>query len=442
MNVYVKNVTVALSILSFCFLLTCNSAYCLQSSTQLGMQIGGYEEVLDSSMVQIIASYSMVAGYVPHNWFGSDTNSSTIDLAASGVGSNYSIAFYIGHGYHEDVWHFPYVDKQYYIKDNNENKIFDDTIFPWSSSSHNQLVFLYSCEQGDEIGDTHQSGHQYGMPYAWLHDKSISNDGYKNASDGSQVFLGFSGEATMFANGPLGDRSYTFLQSFYFALLCLGNNKTVNDALDYASYATYSVSHFSDTELYKGYPTDEGTGYMKVYGNGNLQVSNAKPTCGLKTKLQGAFYVPNGKRLLKVEYLWDNLTNTVDLTGDQKGGSNPYGSFVNIFYPDTHVNLQDYSFVNLHYGQNEGYPGWDYMADVTGDKKVNLQDTFTVALNFGHSGPPPYLSGLYWLDRTRIDFGAGPTKLDRNGCAPIPQDATSFNVTLDGAPEGAMAIFW
>jgi hypothetical protein len=281
------------------------------------------------------------------------------------------------------------------------------------------------------------------MPYAWLHNRIISDNGYKNASDGSQVFLGFSGGAPWFTNGPLGDRSYTFLQSFYFALLCLGNNKTVNDALDYASYATYSVSHFSDTELYKGYPTDEGTGYMKVYGNGNLQVSNAKPTCGLKTKLQGAFYVPNGKRLLKVEYLWDNGTYTqCDLTGDQIGGSPPYGSFVNISYPDTNVNLQDCFFVDLHYGQNEGYPGWDYMADVTGDKKVNLQDTFAVALNYGKSGN--YNNSPYWLNRTRIDFGAGVKLwLDRNGCAPIPQNATSFNVTLDGVdPEGAMVIFW
>jgi hypothetical protein len=444
MNIYVRNVAVALSVLTFCFLLTSNSAFALTVSFQLGSgwEASIDEQSLDNSMTQIIANYSQTAGYAVVNWYGSSTTHTATYAAAMGGGSNQSIAFYIGHGSVDSIWHGIFLDTQYSILDDYGNQVYDDAIFPFSNCSNDQLVFLISCYQGDEIGGVHwPSGHQYGMPYAWLHDNSISNDGYDNASNGRQVFLGFSGPAPMFTDSVMGDHMFTFVQSFYFALLCLGNGMTVKDALDYASQKTYSVNRFDQTELYTGYSTDEGTGYMKVYGNGNIKVSNAKPRCGLKTELQGAFYVPLDAQLLKVEGLFDNGTFTNNLIGDQTGTSSPYGSFVNISYPDGYVNEKDYYFVSLHFGKSEGDPGWDYMADVNGDGTVNLKDIYAVALNIGASGTCVNTPVL--LSNTRIVFSTGLIAgLDRNGCVPIPWNATSFNVTLYGNPEGAMVIFW
>jgi hypothetical protein len=161
---------------------------------------------------------------------------------------------------------------------------------------------------------------------------------------------------------------------------------------------------------------------------------DSEPLCAMKTRTDGYyagyFYIPELLTdLLKVEMLFDNY----NLTGDQTGGTSPYGT--SIKYPDGVVDILDVTFVISKYALCEGDAGWDYMADCSGqpDKKSNIADVCAVTGNYGKSGT--YITNL---EGVKITFDTGEEITPDNGFVTIPQDATSFTIKQNGNPIGVM----
>ena len=231
---------------------------------------------LDCSVAQMIASYSSMAGYTAHNQYGSQTDPDNIYSAADGYWSD-AIAFYIGHGGSEYVWNwvFPiwFYEQQWLILDNDGCRVYDEDIFGYTGDRDLNFVLLWSCFQGDVIGGTHWSGYAYGMPNAWLHTTSLSNDGYGNPDDGGYTFGGFNGSAPFLTYDGLGapDAGYHFIQHFYYAALYRGHYYSINDALDYAAQIVWGTD-FGDCILHTGYTLDHD-GKMSLYGDGNMHIS-------------------------------------------------------------------------------------------------------------------------------------------------------------------------
>jgi subtilase family serine protease len=204
-----------------------------------------------------------------------------------------------------------------------------------------------------------------------------------------------------------------------------------------AKSAGYS-SCFRDITVGSNGNYNATSGYDFCTGLGSPITTIFTPACALKTKANGHFYVPNptffNATALRVEILFDNA----NLTGDQIGNATfPYPAIAH--YPDKQVNLVDTFFEALKYGTFEGLSNWDYMADIWAHKKVNLQDYFTAALNFGRNGT--YTTDLSGV---AIVFGPSETKIwpDAWGFVAIPQGAGSFNVTRNDTSIGAMIIFF
>jgi hypothetical protein len=187
------------------------------------------------------------------------------------------------------------------------------------------------------------------------------------------------------------------------------------------------------TDLYGNYYQ------MKVYGDGNLVLSNATIVCGMKTLANGYFYVPNATiSFLKVEFWYDGTLPAPDcLVGDQYGATSPYPAIKE--YPDQRVDGKDISFVAGKFGDDENMSGWDYMADVNADGVIDGKDIADVAIHFGngYNGCYDYnVAGLV------INFNNGDSiSVDANGIVSIPTGATSFNVTRNGSQVAAMVIF-
>lgn len=291
----------------------------------------------------------------------------------------------------------------------------------------------------------------YGMPYAWLHNSSLSEDGYANASlGGDRAFLGFHNDAPYLSYFT---DCYDFLQRFYFYALCRGGDYSINQALDRASREVYLVTSFAQTYLYEGFslahidpltgqPDSYVRGQMKVYGDGDMHLSLSRPGAAMKTKTRGCpwlLYVPSSTvittNFLKLEMLFDNQ----NLTGDQARSTSPYPAVEN--YPDGKVDGKDLGLVGGKFGSYEGRSDWDYMADIFPDRKIDGKDLGAVNENFGKNGT--YIAPINDQSGVSVIFNTGQQESpDANGFVPIPADATNFNVTRNGTPIGAMAIFW
>ena len=164
-----------------------------------------------------------------------------------------------------------------------------------------------------------------------------------------------------------------------------------------------------------------------------LKAYFAEPVCAMKTKINGTFYMPNiVTNLLKIELLFDNQ----NLTGDQTGGTSPYGTVAN--YPNAIINVFDSTVISGHVGESEGNPNWNYMADINPDRTINLFDAIWISRNAGKTGT--YITSLAGVT---VVFNTGEEKYpDGDGFVAIPENATSFTVKRNGTPVGAMIIFW
>jgi hypothetical protein len=106
------------------------------------------------------------------------------------------------------------------------------------------------------------------------------------------------------------------------------------------------------------------------------------------------------------------------------------------------VDIYDAIFVSGKVGKSEGQSGWEYMADVTGNRIIDIFDCIQVANNYGKSGT--YITDLTNVTVT-FSVPGGPIQESvewTNGLATIPPSATSFTVKRNGSPIGAVAIFW
>ncbi|MFP3984965.1 MAG: hypothetical protein ACLFU9_03230 [Candidatus Bathyarchaeia archaeon] len=119
------------------------------------------------------------------------------------------------------------------------------------------------------------------MPYCWLHTADLSNDGYTDPDNNDYTFSGFSGKApglTYNKDEFYGTKAYYFTGYFYQYVML--NDKSINDALDYAAQNTWGVS-FADCIFYTGYTVYGYDGKMVIYGDGNLEIGSATSTPSL-----------------------------------------------------------------------------------------------------------------------------------------------------------------
>ena len=202
-----------------------------------------------AQITQYIFDCSVASGYTAYNWFGSETTEGHIYDAAYGLGHTHSISFFIGHGGDEKVWR-PFPEGQWWIYDNDGNRAYDREIYPHSECQNGRFVFLWTCDQGDTIGGTHEwSGIHYGMPYAWLHTTGLSTDGYADPDNNGYCFIGFDGGVPYITDTI--NRSYAvgyyFIGHFYRAALsnALWNPSSVNWSGKRTVNSRYFFSHSS-----------------------------------------------------------------------------------------------------------------------------------------------------------------------------------------------------
>lgn len=445
MNVYLKNIALAFLALFMITILTGHPTFA-GSSTQLGSthSLPPEETTLDSSTAQTIALYSTIGGYTSYNYYGSETTCSNICLAADGMGNSGSVVFYIGHGWAGYPWN-P-IEKQWAIYEDTGEMAFDKDIFPYSSNQNVRFAFLYCCKGGDEIGNIHfWSGTPFEMPYAWLHTISISDNGYSSPDSGDQAFIGFHELAPWLADSNEAHDYQGFITEFYYAALCCGEDLSVNEALDYAAKEyNPNCDTFADTDLYKGIYHLEPSGWvfdgqMKVYGNGNIHLSNSIPSCAMKTKTNGYFYLPSGPPPQYVGVQIALLFTDGGIAGDQIGGEPPYTLYTGP-YPDELVDICDALLINGKYGKSEGQSGWEYMADIVPDRVIDMYDALTIGRNYGRSGTYSHdlshVTVAFYFEGRLLE-----EMVDPRGFAYLPY-GPDFTVKRSGMPIGAMVIFW
>jgi hypothetical protein len=424
------------------------------------------EVAADNTLANSITTNASTVGYSAYNWYGAQTTASNIYTAAAGNGAPYaggvphSITFYIGHGGITTYYSVqpPFAFNQYFILDNNGGSVYDNDIWGYTASMETNFAFLWSCEQGDEIGGTNWYWYlppatlAYGMPHAWLHTTSLSSDGYTNPDTSNLCFIGFQGGApglilnftqtldgqwtwnNNFANGIL-----YFLEVFYSDALVKGYS--VNNALDAAAQQTWAIPSFNYTDLHNGWL---GTGgKMIVYGDGNIQLKSVNPLFAMKTLVNGNFYKPNVTvPFMKIEEWFTNSS----AEGDQVETSVVGYPFT---FPNGVVGLTDLVALALAYGTHEGGPKWSYQEDIVPDRNVDLGDLTVLAHNYGKGGSwySTVLSGIY----ISFNFADG-SKLtewpDSNGFVAVPWNCTGWTVYQQhGWPwpdttVGAFITFW
>lgn len=457
MNIYLKNITVALLVYLFCVLATINLSFAYQTCSILVPQNGGdsQELTLDYYVGRDVATCANAAGMPLWFWYGSQVTTNAIYTAATGMDpyAAASSALYIGEGGSMWQWNGAYWDKQYAIS-NNPNPsvpIQDQSIYPYSSNGNVKFVFLWACEQGYERGSGSRfSGVPFGMPFCWLHNSSMSSNGYTNPDGSGKAFIGFTAGAPWLELPFFGGNLSDFIREFYFFAFCCGNTYHVHWALDSASTLTLGMP-FSQSHLYNGFwytywdyihkQMVNETTYMKVYGDSTLHLCNTNPSFAMKTGVNGYFYNPNQMvSYLKVEK-WFTNTSAV---GDQTGA----GSFYTFGVPDGKVNLADLTALNNAYGAHEGYPNWNYQVDIIPDRYIGLTDLVALNNNYGRTSTSWYSTNLTGISVV-LSLTNNTTQTvypDYYGFVEIPFNltriVTSWTVKWQNAPVGAFLTFW
>jgi hypothetical protein len=219
------------------------------------------------------------------NGYGSTTTQSYVYNCTKCSNDEYdeAVVFHVGHGFNYGTYMEHYY---YYSNDGNSSSIGikDQDIYDRTDNGNHGFVFIWACNQGDEIRNSSATG-AAGMPYAWCHTDYLSSNGYTNPY-GNNCFIGW-----MNASKPVSETldSYNygdFIQIFYYYAL---NGESIIDALDDASAYCWNYDprywdSFNDvTPLYSGYnyenpnydPNNPSMGpqyywsNMVVYGNGN-----------------------------------------------------------------------------------------------------------------------------------------------------------------------------
>jgi len=161
---------------------------------------------------------------------------------------------------------------QYCIVNDSGGQVWDKDIYAYNMFGRSHFAFLWSCDQGDVIGQTY-NGVPVGMPYAWTRRNAsqLSLDGYTNATPTGFAFIGFIGA------GPALDydygQGYYFAAYFYQCAFTIG--KTLDQALDYAALRVWQCT-FASCPYRLGFTFPDGSsGEMVIYGDGTLAIEFA-----------------------------------------------------------------------------------------------------------------------------------------------------------------------
>ncbi|MBN1245828.1 hypothetical protein JXA31_09575 [Candidatus Bathyarchaeota archaeon] len=227
----------------------------------------------------------------------------------------------------------------------SSNGVYDLEIYPRTGSENYFFVLINACNSaclnetwnGEPCYQGLIGGRARGMPYAWTHRMvhptatstppygNISRNGYTHPDSNSFVYLGFDGGSAALSQDVEGLEEpceYRLWLEHFFSY-ALRNDWSVNDALDEASQYFYD-GDFDQIPLYTGFDAiwpmyyneqwnnGTGTGYLRVYGNGNVKLyqpkidlvarnySTGSPLGGNPTTIEGqsfgayAYVVPKG----------------------------------------------------------------------------------------------------------------------------------------------------
>jgi len=218
----------------------------------------------------------------------------------------FTVIFYIGHGYYVNgtTEDWPGLDPDenfYYITTDGVDlatfgpeRVYDYEIWDQSVRCRVRFVFLWSCYQGREIGGTNTLAvrvRHYGMPSCWLHNTTLSEDGYASADGRGYVFIGWYGPAPYLTRDferegrEFDDEGYHFLKNFSYAVF--KEHYTIASALDYASrkvWYSLGVDDFGESPYYEGFRfTARVRGHVRsyytkmvVYGDSDLKIGGPR----------------------------------------------------------------------------------------------------------------------------------------------------------------------
>ncbi|MEM2969141.1 MAG: hypothetical protein QXJ40_04090 [Candidatus Bathyarchaeia archaeon] len=209
------------------------------------------------------------ASYTCYDLYGSLTQKQTVLDHASAFEQYFDHVAMFHHGHGGMSMEYPQQHRDYFDDDGPEplsNQIWDYEIGLKTWRSKHFFVILWACRQGDHVGEQNGPLGVYGMPYAW-HNPISSGD----------CFIGFK-DASM----PLTQKSihypYHSYSSWlvYFIYYLTYHHYTIMQSLDYASIECLQRSYYA-TELDDGFYAiwpgfGNGAGWMKIYGNPNIQV--------------------------------------------------------------------------------------------------------------------------------------------------------------------------
>jgi hypothetical protein len=244
---------------------------------------------------------------------GSSTTAYNILSVANSMDTyDYAAVFMYSHGCYYDV--YGYLDLiEYQIpvpvehfrsfmqpSDQSYDDLFDYELGYTNEDGGHHFVYMWTCASAkirgywDYEGWVYVPGYGYawytgtgavGYAYSWMRQGSaegLSENGYANPDQGAYCFLGFEDYSPALTNGTgYNGKTYVdFVEEFYDKALNTTVRRTINQALDLASYKAFGVYEFSQTLLYQGYtawlPPPANCmreSSMKVFGNGNNYLS-------------------------------------------------------------------------------------------------------------------------------------------------------------------------
>lgn len=243
-----------------------------RSSFSLGstFNVPAYEVSLGSAVAKFIKTLATLRQWEhAQNYFGAGTTVIRTCICAGGDGDTYAISFNIGHGYFG--WYQN--GEHYWIIDNNGDPTYDYVLYSYTSQRRTRFALIWSCYQARERGGSYD-GSQYGphgMPNAWLHTANLSPDGYSSPWPRGYAFIGWSWRAPFLEwNIEADEAGYNFLLNFY--AYALYDQEILITSLDDASLAVWGCVFDGCPFRLDGVHFDDGTSYLRLYGDGLLQL--------------------------------------------------------------------------------------------------------------------------------------------------------------------------
>jgi hypothetical protein len=206
--------------------------------------------------------------------------------------STFATVLYLGHGGVQNMG--GYYRFSIYEQASHNDKyqpppvIYDYKIFNQMLFGKHRFVFLWSCFQGNTPGNNTPTPH--GMAYCWTRQPDLSQDGYSSPDSRPYCFIGFqmaSPRLSEYVKESTGNLFKHWLVFFYYYAL---NGDSINNALRKAcetvGYAggwldpsnvlrvgfwTYFPPEFLPPGIPPS-PDNRYQGWMKVFGNGNINL--------------------------------------------------------------------------------------------------------------------------------------------------------------------------